>query len=315
MAFFAFPAFAHDYWVVPAELIVPGDRDVAISLFVGDDFVAEEEKRFERSRFLRLSHLHARTTEDLMDLAVDGALPMLRLPLRGSGGHLLLVDRNVSHVELEPQKFEEYLRHEGLMGVLDQRARLGESGRPGRERYSRYLKALVQVGSARDETFGVTARQTLELVPESNPVFVDPGDALTVRVLFQDKPLSNARVEAFSRNGADVRGAIYTTDPTGRVRILMDRRGVWLIRMVHMVRCEDCSDANWESFWASYTFASTDPSGTTVVAPLMLGSEPKNLSPSGGARPIVVAIAGTVAIGAGLYFVRRRRQRRPSSRG
>ena len=305
------PALAHDYWMVPAELVVPRDGDVAVSLFVGDDFVAEEEKRFERSRSSRLSHLHANRAEDLLGSALDGALPMLRLPLRGAGGHLLVLDRNVARLELEAHKFEEYLRHEGLTRALEERARRGETGKPGRERYSRSMKALVQVGSARDNTFGAVAYQTLELVPESDPIFASPGGELVVQVRFQGKPLPEARIEAFSRNGADVRGAIYTADPAGRVRVRIERRGVWLVRMVHMVRCEACADADWESFWASYTFASADPSGAAVVAPSMLGPEPKPPARDRGSPRRIGAITVALAlVGAAYLAWRRARSRR-----
>jgi hypothetical protein len=41
-----------------------------------------------------------------------------------------------------------------------------------------------------------------------------------------------------------------------------------------MVRCTGCADADWESFWTSYTFASADPSGKAVAAPSMLAPKP-----------------------------------------
>jgi uncharacterized GH25 family protein len=268
------PALAHDFWLVPSELVVPGDRDVAISLFVGEDFVAESEKSFERPRFPRVAHLHAGKTADLRGAAVDGAAPILRAPIRGAGGHLIAIDRSPTNITLEPAKFEAYLEHEGLGAVSKERARLGESQKPGRERYSRHLKALVQVGGTRDATYGTIVGQALELVPEAHPVFVEPGGVLPVAVRFRGKPVVGAKLEAFSRSGADIRGASYTTDAAGKVRVAIDRRGVWLLRLTHMVRCTGCADADWESFWTSYTFASANPSGSAVAAPSMLAPKP-----------------------------------------
>ena len=35
----------------------------------------------------------------------------------------------------------------------------------------------------------------------------------------------------------------------------LDRKGVWLVRLVFMQRCKtDCGEADWESFWGSFSF-------------------------------------------------------------
>jgi hypothetical protein len=169
---------------------------------------------------------------------------------------------------------------------------------------------MIQVGSAQDGVFGAVVGQTLEIVPENNPVFVAPGTELIVGVRFRGVPLSGARLEAFSRNGTDIREASYTTDAAGRARLVIDRRGVWLIRMVHMVRCDGCPDADWESFWASYTFASADPSGAAVKAPPML-PDPVHSRPPW--QMILIALAGLLAIMLGVVLARRRGRRRASS--
>jgi uncharacterized GH25 family protein len=304
----AAPAHAHDYWMVPSELVVPGDRDVTVSLFVGEDFVAKSEKPFERARFTKLVHLHGGATEDLAGAGVDGSIPMVRLPLRGAGGHLIVVERNPSRIELPADRFETYLRHEGLGAVIAERARLGESGKPGRERYSRYLKTLIQVGRARDQTAVAITGQPLEIIPEADPVFVEPGGTLAVTVRFRGRFLAGARVEAFSRSGADIRGATYTTDAAGRIPVTIDRRGVWLLRMVHMIRCEACPDVDWESFWSSYTFASADPSVDVVAAPSMFVR--RSWLP--GALRVGALIAVALVLGAVAFrFVRGRARARP----
>jgi len=39
------------------------------------------------------------------------------------------------------------------------------------------------------------------------------------------------------------------------VEFTLGQRGAWLVRTVHMQRCIGCDDADWESFWAAYSFA------------------------------------------------------------
>jgi hypothetical protein len=304
-------ASAHDYWMVPNPLVAPGEQEqITVSLFVGEDFVAEAEQPFEAARIPRLLHVRTAEGADLLPSAVEGATPMLRVRLAGSGGHLIALDRNLAKIELPAEKFEDYLHHEGLAQVTAERARRGESSKPGRERYTRCLKALVQLGDARDDAFAKVVGQTLELVPDSHPAFVAPGEKLPIRVLFHGAPLPKARVEAFSREGTGVRGAELTTDDRGLVEIPIDRRGVWLVRMAHMVRCEGCPDADWESTWASYVFASAPPGRGVVIAPPMLA--PKAAPESDGFMSrLWIGVAAAVALAAslGALLVERRKRR------
>jgi len=302
-------ASAHDYWMVPQPLVAPGDQEVTVSLLVGEDFVAEEEKVHQAGRATRFVHLHGETSTDLLPAAVEGAAPILRVRVAGAGGHLFALDRNPAKIEMPAAKFDEYLRHEGLDEVAAERTRRGESSISGRERYTRHLKALVQVGDARDGSFAKVLGQPLEIVPERDPAFAAPGERLPVKVQFRGAPLAGARIEAFSRVGDDVRGADLRTDGRGLVEIPIDRRGVWLIRMVHMVRCDGCADADWESMWASYVFASRPPEGGTVTAPPML-AHPKGKpeeNRTGRNLGIGVAIALPIVSLAAFLLLRRRR--------
>jgi len=273
-------------------------------MFVGEDFVAQEERHFDVSRASRLRHLYGGQSVDLLPAAVDGAAPILRLRIETAGGHLIVLDRNLTKIELPPERFEAYLRHEGLDAVAAERARRGEKEKPGREQYTRCLKALIQVGDVRDGSFGEVIGQALEIIPEQNPVFVAPGERLNLDLRFRGAPLAGAKIEAFSRDGADVRGAEYRTDERGVAAVAIDRPGVWLVRTVHMIRCEGCAGAEWESTWASYVFASSPAGGGTVTAPPMLA--PSRRIWWAAAALIVAVMAAAVTV----WLVRLRRARR-----
>ena len=112
-----------------------------------------------------------------------------------------------------------------------------------------------------------------------------------------------------SRIGADVRKATYVSDAHGRINVVMDRQGVWLVRMVHMTRCEGCDDADWQSFWSSYSFASA--SAPTVVAPNMFSPQPTS-GPTSGRGWVTWAALATgfgVLASVAIIVVRRRRRR------
>jgi hypothetical protein len=257
----------------------------------------------EQARTPRLELLHGGSASDLLPTTREGDRPMLALPLRGAGGHLLVLDRVPAYVELEPEKFDSYLQEEGLGHIVPERARLGEAAKPGRERYRRNLKALFQVGTTRDDTATRTVGQTLELVPDRDPSFAAPGDTLTVRITFRGAPVSGLAVDALSR-GASADGVSsvyarrYTTDRDGKVAIAIDRRGAWLVRTVHMTRCEtECEDADWDSYWAAYSFGNTAIAGASSA------------SSSASRLWIVIAIGVAVVLGVLGFLVRRARRR------
>lgn len=94
---------------------------------------------------------------------------------------------------------------------------------------------------------------TLELVPEVDPTHLPAGRELPVRLLYEGKPLAGALVVAMSREAPAVK-LRARTDRHGRVSLALPRRGVWLVKAVHMVPAPRGVPADWESLWASLTF-------------------------------------------------------------
>ncbi|HEY0138089.1 MAG TPA: DUF4198 domain-containing protein, partial [Nannocystis sp.] len=93
--------------------------------------------------------------------------------------------------------------------------------------------------------------------PERDLATLRAGERFVVTVTFEGAPLAGAMVEAFVRPaGASApRGQKAVSDGQGRVEFTATEAGAWLVRTVHMRRCERCTDADWESFWAGYSFA------------------------------------------------------------
>jgi hypothetical protein len=210
----------------------------------------------ERARLVALKQVTALGELDLLPQVHEGDRPFFAVRLGGAGGYLFGLERDASHIGLKPLKFNRYLRHEGLGAALEERKRAGERFKPARERYTRYLKSFVQVGDAVD---GVSTRvlgHRLERVPERDLAAVRPGERVGVQLRFEGRSLAGAKVEAFVRGpGRRADDQAATTDADGRVVLTLDRGGPWLVRAVHIRRCAGCDDAEWESFWTSYSFA------------------------------------------------------------
>jgi uncharacterized GH25 family protein len=246
-------ALAHDYWLEPETYsAAPGDT-VTVRLHVGEDFTSQEERPFQKKMTAK-SQLHS--AKQVQDLAgEDGKTPLAKVKLPAAGGHLVALERGVATITLDADKFNKYLEEEGQDAVLEQRRKAGEDKSPGRERYTRYLKALVQAGDAHDDVFKMVLGQRLEIVPQAGPATLEAGGVLPVRVLFEGKPLAGAKVSAHHRTRDKVVTLTATTSKEGLAEFKLEQAGPWLVRLVHVRRCEKCDDADWESFWAAYTFA------------------------------------------------------------
>jgi uncharacterized GH25 family protein len=142
---------------------------------------------------------------------------------------------------------------EGLEAISAQRAKRGQTGEPVKEVYSRCAKSLVAVGGGAGAGFDRALGLPLELVPEVNPYTLKGGGELPVRLLYQGKPLAGALVMALQKDRPEPK-LTARSDSKGRVKLRLDRPGVWLVKAVHMVPVARETGADWESFWASLTF-------------------------------------------------------------
>ncbi len=252
----AIPVFSHDYWFKPESFFAPVGGSLEVRLYVGDEYKIEEERPLQKERTVSFQMFSAKQTPvDLMAQGQDNQSPVANLSFKSAGNYLIAMERKAATIKLDAKKFTDYLAEEGLDSIIALRAQAGESGMQGRERYRRYLKSLFQVGNQHDDTYKRVLEQRLEIVPQSNPYAMKPGDTLRVRILFEGKPLVGAKVFAYNQSGSEVHEQAGRTAGDGTVAFKLDGRGEWLIRLVHMRRCAaDCAEIDWESFWGAYSF-------------------------------------------------------------
>ena len=250
---------AHDYWFEPDRLTAAPGATVTVRLLVGEKLQAEDERGFQRARIERLELASAKGRREVSGEFIEDAKPFGTVRLESPGWQVLAMERTASSITLEAGKFEEYLKEEGLEHVIAERARLGESRKPGRERYRRYLKACLWAG---DPAGGPMPDLTLRL--DLTPLFaggVVPavGDEAAVRVGFENAPLAGAAVFAAVRDAAgQLHAQKLTTGADGVAHFRLTHAGMWVVRLVHMRRAPAGDPvADWESYWAACTFGVT----------------------------------------------------------
>jgi uncharacterized GH25 family protein len=248
------PLFAHDMWIEPQTFAPDNGQIVSVKLRVGQDMLGDP--------LARSSDL----IEDFIVEDAEGRKPVVGRDGQDPAGFVraaapgLMVIGYSSHpsfVELTPEKFNQYLKDEGLEEIAALRAERNQTNAKARELFARCAKSLVLSGPATAAQHDRALGFTLELVAERNPYLLHAGEELPVRLTYQSRPLAGALVIAMNKlNPAEKISA--RTDRDGRVRLKLKPGGMWLVKAVHMIPAPAGSNAEWQSYWASLTFELRD---------------------------------------------------------
>jgi uncharacterized GH25 family protein len=247
-------AGAHDLWIEPSSFTPAPATRFAVRLFIGQLFRGDTFPRDPKllTRFAVLGSAGETEIPGVPDTDPAGFL------IAGPPGlYELVYTSRPAFVQLDAAKFEHYLGEEGLREISQLRVQRGQTGAAVREMFSRCAKSLIAVGGAGGTGFSGFARPlglTLEVVPEKNPYTLGAGQELPVRLLYRGVPLASAQVEAVPKDQPS-RLVSGRTDRQGRIRLRLDKPGTWMVKAVHMIAAPAGSGADWESFWASLTFA------------------------------------------------------------
>ena len=283
---------AHEFWIAPSRYDAVQGSTIDLGAVAGTGFRGEK-KPWSPDHSVRFT-LRAAKAIDLARAATPGEMTWTRFAPTDAGGALVAFQSDFLPIQLPAAAFDDYLRAEGLDGPLA--ARKG-SAIPGRERYRRCAKAWLAGSDAARST--VVVGLPLELVPETAPGL---ASSLRLHVLWNGRPLAGALVKACC-TALDPSGAPRTvfqrdsvnvawqgrSDAAGAVTVPVRDAGEWLVSVVRMEPCHEREIADWESTWASLTFArhaTSAPafSGPTSSSPAARGTAARPASrPSAGA--------------------------------
>ncbi len=179
---------------------------------------------------------------------------LLGLELGDPGTYEVGVSTRPREIGLRAEEFNAYLEEDGISDILEARRRDNELGKHARERYSKHVKAVFQVGTARSEGFGMVLGYPAEIVPLENPYAIEPGSPLRVRCLVEGRPVANQMVLWGGEQGGQIMDQRRTrTDSDGVAEVTLDGAGRWYVKFVHMVR-DTQRKLDYESKWATLTF-------------------------------------------------------------
>jgi len=179
---------------------------------------------------------------------------LVSIELGAPGTYVVGASTRTREIDLRGEDFNAYLAEDGIPDVLEARRRDNELGKPARERYSKHVKAVFQVGEARSEGFAVELGYPAEIVALENPYARGRGATLRVRCLVDGRPVGNQMVLwGGERGGHALTQRSTRTDANGVAEVTLDSAARWYVKFVHMVRATQ-PGLDYESKWATLTF-------------------------------------------------------------
>jgi uncharacterized GH25 family protein len=247
-------AAAHDYWIEASTFQPKSGARVLFYLRVGEHFSGKPAAF--AAKWVKRFRMDSTTRQHPVTLLREDPAGMAKV--QEDGLQVVSYENTSTYLELPAERFNSYLRAEGLQGVLSARQEAGASAQPGKEAFSRCAKALLWVGG--DALAGEDAHHhrnpvgtTLELLPEQNPYRMNAPASMGVQLLFEGRPVAGALLMALNQSVPNEVQRIQS-GADGRARFNLYRGGLWLVKAVHMVRAEAEAQEDWRSYWASLTF-------------------------------------------------------------
>jgi hypothetical protein len=247
-------AFVHarEFWLQPDKFIFKPGENLTLGFNVGVNFIGGPWN-LGKQAITRLQHLHLNKSINLLPLIKEGDKKPLTVPLQEEGTHMILMESNNAIIESESERFNEFLKEEGLDDVYDQRQKTNTLNSPAKEFYSCHTKLVVQVGDRKDETYKKADGFPIEIIPEQNPYALKKGDPVRFRIMYQGKPLFGARVKVWNRfNNRTTLQNIYT-EKNGVIETRVSNPGPWMVTVVKMVPSK-LAGADWQSHRMSLVF-------------------------------------------------------------
>ena len=251
----ALSASAHDLFLKLDSYFPAPNSKVVVRLLNGTFQKSEAPVARDRLQDVRLIGPGSR--EPLQKSLVwrdEGMTTLLELTTGGPGTYLLGISTKPREIALKAADFNAYLEHDGLPDILESRKKTGELGKDVRERYSKHVRTVFQVGELRTRDYDVSLNFPAEIIPQQNPYSLKSGDTLVVKCTLNGKPLTDQVVIAgWEAGDGKIEEFNTRTNVSGLASFKLSGAGKWYVKMIHMHRVAQ-PDLDYESIWATLTF-------------------------------------------------------------
>ncbi|MEO6149765.1 MAG: DUF4198 domain-containing protein, partial [Mucilaginibacter sp.] len=190
---------------------------------------------------------------DVAAQATDTVIAIQDYKTLNSGLALLQLTQAPVFNEVDKDEYEQHLTDEGK---TDLAKKAGKSRKVMiKEKYTRFLKTLVRVDKPAGNVYEKLLGDDYEIILKNNPYKLNYGDDITAILYFKGKPLAEEQLMLYIKTTTgNIHPQKLVTDAEGKAYFKLSREGIYLLRSAHTT-VPDTKDADFETLWASYTFA------------------------------------------------------------
>lgn len=250
------PALAHDLFLKLDSFFVKVNEKVSVKILNGSFQTSEGAVNVARLKEVSvIAPSGTRSNPKEADFTKDETTSFLNLQPTEIGNYVVGLSTIEREIDLKAKDFNEYLMEDGIPDTLAERKRKKELKKDVRERYSKHVKTIFQVGDNQSDNYKTALGYPVEIVPVTNPYSLKTGETFEFQCLKDGKPLVNQFVMTGREDAANklIVGENVRTDKNGIAKIKLGGTGKWYVKFINMMRLSD-KKINYESKWATLTF-------------------------------------------------------------
>ena len=245
-----------DYVLLPENFVMHKGDKLDMHLIRVNQFTKTDELKYEASKTARFEIQNGKKGTSLLTVAKDSASPIISIPLESDGLQTIHMVRKSITDDIEADDFIKLLEDEGYTQYAE-KAKNGSKD-SFREKYTWYLKSLVEVEKNSPNGFDKPLNDEFEIVLKDNPYKGNYGDDIIAQVRLRGKPAVNVVVMFYVRTlkGTDIFAQKLSSDKEGQIYFKLSREGVYLLRASYTEPSKE-KGADFETWMATYTFGFT----------------------------------------------------------
>jgi uncharacterized GH25 family protein len=253
----AFEASAQDYILLPENFILHKGDKLNLHLITAAQFVKKDEIPYESAKTERFIIQAGSKKADLLKatpVAKDTSSSVISYALENDGLNMISMVRKSVTDDIESDDFIKILEDEGFT-QYSEKAKNGSKD-SFREKYTTYMKSLVEVDKNSANGFDKPLNEEYEIVLKDNPYKGNYGGDITAQVRLRGKPVTNATVILYIKTlaGNNIFAQKLSSDKQGQIYFKLSREGIYLLRSLFMEPSKDKS-ADFETWATTFTFA------------------------------------------------------------
>jgi len=245
---------AHEFWLEPQYFQLKTGQQVNLRFRVGEHF--EGDNWTGNRQLVDTLKVYFDGFDDNLENAIsDSTGDSLNLQFFNEGTVLVAFQSKNKFIELPAEKFNEYLKEDGIDNIAAWRREHGETDSASREYYQRNVKTLIQVGGNKTDNYKKATTLPLDIIPLNHPYRLKKGQDLQVRVLYRKTPLAGQLIKVWHKLNGKVETSDLRTNANGELSFPVSLAGQWMASTVYMEKVDSTEPAaKWQSYWGSLTW-------------------------------------------------------------